>query len=469
MPEDTSPEYRTEQDCLGPVRVPADKLWGAQTERALKHFDYGEERMPLEIIHALAIIKIAAARVNSELGLIPADVAELVERAAAEVASGKLDEHFPLKIWQSGSGTQTNMNINEVLANRAAQLAGAELGRKDPVHPNDHVNRCQSTNDVIPTAIHMAAAQILTSKLLPALERLGSVLGDKTESFAGIIKIGRTHLQDAVPLSLGQEFSGYAAQIKGAIMGLHGVMDGLLMVPLGGTAVGTGLNSHPRFAALAMKQLGELTGTAFVISENRFAQLAAHDELVAASGAVRRTAVALMKIANDIRWLGSGPRCGIGEIRLPANEPGSSIMPGKVNPSQCEALTMVCVQIMGKDVAMGMAGSQGNFELNVYKPLMGYCLLSSLKVLAGAVVAFTEHCVSGIEADEVRIASVVDRSLMLVTALAPAIGYDRAAEVSRLALTRDATLREICLELEILDAETFDRLTDPSSMIGPRE
>ncbi|BBD07039.1 class II fumarate hydratase [Desulfovibrio ferrophilus] len=467
MPENDSPNYRMEEDSLGPVRVPADKLWGAQTERALGHFAYGEEQMPIEIVHALGRIKIAAARINSSLGLIPSDVAELVERAASEVAAGQLDEHFPLRIWQSGSGTQTNMNVNEVVANRAALLAGAEPGQKTPVHPNDHVNRCQSTNDAFPSAIHMAAVDVLTCKLLPALENLAAALGDKAESYVGIVKIGRTHLQDAVPLTLGQEFSGYAAQVVDSVMGLHGMMDGLLTIPLGGTAVGTGLNAHPHFAELAVNELRALTGYPFVTSENRFAQLAAHDDLVAASGAVRRTAVALMKIANDIRWLGSGPRCGIGEIRLPANEPGSSIMPGKVNPSQCEALTMACVQVMGMDAAMGMAGSQGNFELNVYKPLMGHCLLSSMKTLAGAVASFTMYCVSGIEADEKRIGDVVDKSLMLVTALAPAIGYDRAAEIAKLALERGATLREICLELKVLDAETFDRLTDPSSMIGP--
>jgi len=467
MPE-TAPSQRIETDSLGRIEVPAERLWGAQTQRALMHFPYGEERIPPEIIHALGRIKIAAARVNSALGLIPADVGVLIERAASEVAEGRLDEHFPLKVWQSGSGTQSNMNVNEVVANRAAVLAGAEPGKKTPVHPNDHVNRCQSTNDAFPTAIHMAAAQVLESRLLPALESLAGALRDKAESFAGIVKIGRTHLQDAVPLTLGQEFSGYAAQVVDAVMGLHATMDGLLTVPLGGTAVGTGLNAHPEFAERAVNELRALTGLPFMPAPNRFAQMAAHDDLVAASGAVRRAAVALMKIANDVRWLGSGPRCGIGEIRLPANEPGSSIMPGKVNPSQCEALTMACVQVMGLDAALAMAGTQGNFELNVYKPLLGYDLLTAMKILAGAAAAFTEHCVAGIQADEERIRSTVSRSLMLVTALAPAIGYDRAAEVAKLAHERGATLREICLELGVLDAETFDRLTDPSAMTGPR-
>lgn len=469
MTRDDSPLIRLEQDTMGAVEVPADRLWGAQTQRALGHFGYGAEHMPGEVVRALGRIKVAAARANRELGLVPSEVADLVERAAAEVAEGALDEHFPLMVWQSGSGTQTNMNVNEVVANRAAQLAGARPGRKDPVHPNDHVNRCQSTNDAFPTAMHVAAASLALDGLLPALDDLASELEEKAERYAGIVKTGRTHLQDAVPLTLGQEVGAWAKQVRASADALRTAVDSLYAVPLGGTAVGTGLGAHPRFAELAVRHLAELTGLPLYPAGDRFARLAAHDDLVAVSGAVRRTAVALTKVANDVRWLGAGPRCGIAELRLPANEPGSSIMPGKVNPSQCEALTMACAYVMGLDASMALAGSQGNFQLNVYKPLMAHCLLSALRTLGGAVAAFTERCAAGIEPDEERIASMVGRSLMLVTALAPALGYDRAAEVSHLAHRTGATLREACLELGYLDAEAFDALMDPARMTAPRE
>ena len=459
---------RIEHDSLGPVRVPADRLWGAQTQRALEHFAYGTEAMPPAVVRALAQVKIAAARANAELGLLPSTLAGLIEDAAAEVAAGRLDDHFPLRIWQSGSGTQTNMNVNEVVANRAAQLAGAEPGRKDPVHPNDHVNLGQSTNDAFPTAMHMAAVQVLEGSLLPALDALAQALDAKTGAFADIVKTGRTHLQDAVPLTLGQEFSGYAAQVADAALGIHAALETLHEVPLGGTAVGTGLGAHPQFAGLAVGQLCALTGRPFVPAPNRFALMAAHDGLVAASGAVRTAAVALMKIANDVRWLGSGPRCGLGELRLPANEPGSSIMPGKVNPTQCEALTMACAYTLGLDAGLAVAGSQGNFELNVYKPLLIHNLLAMAAALAGAVDGFTRLCVAGLEADRERIAAAVDKSLMLVTALVPAIGYDMAARVALLAHARGTTLREACLELGCLDAARFDALLDPAAMAGPR-
>ena len=468
MPDDVSPAAdprRIEHDSLGPVSVPAGRLWGAQTQRALEHFARGGEAMPPAVVRALAQIKIAAARANAELGLLPAALARLVEAAAAEVASGALDGHFPLSIWQSGSGTQTNMNVNEVVANRAAQLAGAEPGRKDPVHPNDHVNLGQSTNDAFPTAMHMAAVQALEQELLPALETLAQALDAKAGAFAAVVKIGRTHLQDAVPLTLGQEFSGYAAQVAAAARGVRAGAQALLPVPLGGTAVGTGLGAHPRFAGLAVGHLRALTGRAFTPAPNRFALMAAHDGLVAASGAVRTAAVALMKIANDVRWLGSGPRCGLGELLLPANEPGSSIMPGKVNPTQCEALTMACAYALGLDAGLAVAGSQGNFELNVYKPLLIHNLLAMTSALAGTVDGFTRLCVAGIEADRERIAATVDKSLMLVTALVPAIGYDMAARVALLAHARGGTLREACLELGCLDAERFDALMDPAGMI----
>lgn len=469
MSRETNSEYRVERDTMGAVEVPAGKLWGAQTQRALGHFGYGTECMPVEVVHALGRIKVAAVRANRELGLVPSKVADLVERAALEVAAGELDAHFPLMVWQSGSGTQTNMNVNEVVANRAAQLAGAELGQKDPVHPNDHVNRCQSTNDAFPTALHMAVVDLAADGLLPALDALAAVFEAKAERYAGLVKTGRTHLQDAVPLTLGQEMGAWAEQICAAADALRVAVDALYAVPLGGTAVGTGLGSHPRFAALAVRQLAELSGRPYRPADNRFARLAAHDDVVAVSGAVRRVAVALTKVANDVRWLGAGPRCGIGELRLPANEPGSSIMPGKVNPSQCEALTMACAYVMGLDAATAYAGAQGNFQLNVYKPVMAHCLLASLRVLSGATGAFTVHCAEGLEADEERIGSMVGRSLMLVTALAPAVGYDRAAEVAHLAHKRGSTLREACLELGYLDGEAFDRLVDPAQMTAPRE
>lgn len=468
MTEDST-TYRIEKDSLGQVKVPADRLWGAQTQRALENFDYGTEMMPRAVIHALGRIKVAAARANAELGRLPAMLAEMVEQAAQEVADGRLDDHFPLKVWQSGSGTQTNMNVNEVVANRAAQILGEEIGRKAPIHPNDHVNMAQSTNDAFPTAMHMATVEALDTRLLPALEALADELARKAEAFSGIVKTARTHLQDAVPVTLGQVFSGYHAQVADAVSRLHGALEELYQVPLGGTAVGTGLGAHPAFAEHAVGYLRSLTGQPFMPAQNRFAHMAAHDAMVTASGAVRVAAVGLMKIANDVRWLGSGPRCGIGELRLPANEPGSSIMPGKINPTQCEALTMACTYAMGQDAGVGMAGSQGNFELNVFKPVIVHGVLSAADVLAGAARSFTTRCVAGLEADEERIRATMDKSLMLVTALAPAIGYDLAAEVALKAHREGLTLREACVALDCLDTEEFDRLTDPAGMVGPHE
>jgi fumarate hydratase, class II len=462
---DPAPATRIETDSMGPIAVRADRYWGAQTERSLHHFAIGNDRMPIAVVHALGLLKRAATAVNRELGLLDARRAELIARAADEVIAGKLDAHFPLSVWQTGSGTQTNMNVNEVIANRAIELAEGKLGSKDPVHPNDHVNLSQSSNDTFPTAMHVAAALAITRRLVPSVQALRDALAAKAREFAGIVKIGRTHLQDAVPLTLGQEFSGYVAQLDGALARIDATLPGLLALAIGGTAVGTGLNAPAGFGDAVARKLAELTGLSFVSAPNKFAALAAHDDLVMASGALRTLAVALMKIANDLRWLGSGPRSGLGELALPENEPGSSIMPGKVNPTQAEALTMVAVQVMGNDTAIALAGSQGNFELNVFKPVIIFNFLHSAELLTDACARFREFCVDGIQANRVRIAELVGRSLMLVTALAPHIGYDRAAAIAKKAHAEGLTLREAALASGHVTAEQYDRWVRPEDMV----
>jgi fumarate hydratase, class II len=462
---DPAPATRIETDSMGPIAVRADRYWGAQTERSLHHFAIGNDRMPIAVVHALGLLKRAATAVNRELGLLDARRAELIAHAADEVIAGKLDAHFPLSVWQTGSGTQTNMNVNEVIANRAIELAEGKLGSKDPVHPNDHVNMSQSSNDTFPTAMHVAAALEITRRLVPSVQALRDALAAKAREFAGIVKIGRTHLQDAVPLTLGQEFSGYVAQLDGALARIDATLPGLLALAIGGTAVGTGLNAPAGFGDAVARKLAELTGLSFVSAPNKFAALAAHDDLVMASGALRTLAVALMKIANDLRWLGSGPRSGLGELALPENEPGSSIMPGKVNPTQAEALTMVAVQVMGNDTAIALAGSQGNFELNVFKPVIIFNFLHSAELLTDACARFREFCVDGIQANRVRIAELVGRSLMLVTALAPHIGYDRAAAIAKKAHAEGLTLREAALASGHVTAEQYDRWVRPEDMV----
>ena len=462
-------DVRTETDSLGKIEVPTDRYWGAQTQRSLHYFSIGEDPMPLAVIRAFGILKKAAALANRELGVLDEEQARWIIEAADEVIEGKLDDHFPLRVWQTGSGTQTNMNANEVIANRAIELAGGQLGSKDPVHPNDHVNRSQSSNDTFPTAMHLAGAEILVRAVLPAVRELRDALARKQAEFDDIVKIGRTHLQDAVPLTLGQQFSGYVAQLDADLERIEASLPGLYELAIGGTAVGTGLNSPPGFAERCSAHLAELTGLPFVPAPNRFASLAAHDAVVAASGALRVLAGSLMKIANDIRWAGSGPRCGLGELILPANEPGSSIMPGKVNPTQCEALTMVAVQVMGNDAAIGIAGSQGSFELNVFKPVMIYNLIHSARLLADSCTHFRKFLVEGLDADREQIAAHVERSLMLVTALTPRIGYDRAAEVAHKAQEEGLTLKEACLALGVLSAEEFDEIVQPAKMARPHE
>jgi fumarate hydratase, class II len=460
---------RTERDTMGPVQVPSDRYWGAQTQRSLHYFDIGEDRMPGEVVRAFGLLKLACAEVNELEGKLPPEKASLIKAAALEVADGKLDGHFPLRVWQTGSGTQTNMNASEVIANRAIEMAGGELGSKTPVHPNDDVNMAQSSNDTFPTAMHMAAAEALTASLLPAVRGLREALSEKSEAFKSIVKIGRTHLMDAVPLTLGQEFSGYVAQLDQNAAGIEASLPGLYELAIGGTAVGTGLNTYPGFAEKVAARIAERTGRPFTSAPNKFAALASHDALVSSHGAMKTLASSLMKIANDLRWLGSGPRCGLHELSLPENEPGSSIMPGKVNPTQCEAMTMVCAQVMGNDVAVGVAGSQGNFELNVYKPLIIFNFLHSARLLSDACRSFTAHLVKDLRADGERIAWYVGRSLMLVTALSPAIGYDRAAQVAHKAHAENKTLKEACLELGYLSGEEFDRLVRPEKMLGPSE
>ncbi len=460
-------QTRIETDTMGAVEVPADKYWGAQTARSLQHFAIGTERMPRELIRALGIVKKAAALVNAELGLLPPEKAQLIVRAADEVIEGQLDEHFPLSVWQTGSGTQTNMNVNEVIANRAIELAGGELGSKRPIHPNDDVNKSQSSNDVFPTAMHIAAAEQLVHTLLPAVRELQQTLQRKSEEFADIIKIGRTHLMDAVPLTLGQEFSGYAHQLANAIRRIEAVLPDLYELAIGGTAVGTGLNTHPEFAERMAAKIAELTGLPFVSAPNKFEALAAHDALVWAHGAVRTLAVALHKIANDIRWMASGPRAGLAEIRIPENEPGSSIMPGKVNPTQSEAMTMVAVQVLGNDVTISIAGASGAFELNVYKPVIIYNFLQSVRLLSDTCRMFNRYCAVGIEPNRERLRQYVEQSLMLVTALNPYIGYDNAARIAKYAYQTGKTLKEAAVELGLLSAEEFDRIVRPEAMVRP--
>jgi fumarate hydratase class II len=459
---------RLERDTLGEVEVPADRYWGAQTARSLANFPIGDELIPREIIRALGVLKRAAARANAALGQLTDRQAELIIRAAGEVADGTLDDHFPLVVWQTGSGTQTNMNANEVIANRAIELAGGKLGAKDPIHPNDHVNLGQSSNDTFPTAMHIAAAQQILHHLLPSLEHLRNTLASKSVEFSDIVKIGRTHMMDAVPLTLGQEFSGYVQQLDKNVARVRAALPDLYELALGGTAVGTGLNSHPEFADRACAEIAEITGLPFVPAGNYFEALAAHDALVAASGALKTTAVALTKIGQDIRLLGSGPRSGIGELILPANEPGSSIMPGKVNPTQVEALTMVAAQVIGNDVAITMGGANGHLELNVYKPLMIFNLLQSIRLLGDAARSFADRCVAGIQPDRGRIAELVARSLMLVTALNPRIGYDNAARVAKKAHADGTTLKEAAVDLGLLSADEFDELVRPEEMTGSK-
>ena len=458
---------RTETDTFGPIEVPADRYWGAQTERSRRNFRIGEERMPLPLTRALGVIKHAAAEVNHQLGSLDARRMTAIVRAAQEVIDGKLDEHFPLLVWQTGSGTQSNMNVNEVIAARANEMLGGKPGSKSPVHPNDHVNMSQSSNDCFPTAMHIAAATEITHRLIPALAHLQAALEQKSKEFARIIKIGRTHTQDATPLTLGQEFSGYAAQVRLGGTRMRTALKELYPLAQGGTAVGTGLNAKPQFAKLIAKRIAALTGLPFVTAPNKFEALASHDAMVFVHGALASVATGLFKVANDIRLLGSGPRSGLGELILAENEPGSSIMPGKVNPTQSEALTMVCCQVFGNETTVSMAGSQGHFELNVYKPVIIYATLQSIRLLADAAMSFTDHCVTGIRANEPRIRELMKNSLMLVTALAPKIGYERAATIAKAAHANGTTLREEALRLGYVTAAEFDRLVRPEKMTRP--
>ena len=461
-------ETRIETDSMGAIAVQNDRYWGAQTQRSLIYFAIGHDTMPRELIRAFGILKRAAVTVNQALGKLSDDQAQLVIRASDEVIAGKLDDHFPLSVWQTGSGTQTNMNANEVISNRAIEMASGVVGSKTPIHPNDHVNMSQSSNDTFPTAMHIASAEVIHQRLIPMVTKLRDALSIKSRDFEKIIKIGRTHLMDAVPLTLGQEFSGYVAQLNQGLQRIQATLPGLYELAIGGTAVGTGLNTHPEFADRSAAEIAKLTGLPFVSAPNKFAALAAHDAIVATSGALKTLACALMKIANDLRWMGSGPRCGLGELILPANEPGSSIMPGKVNPTQCEAMTMVCVQVMGNDAAIGFAGSQGNFELNVFKPVLIHNLLHSMRLLSDACSSFTDHMVVGIEPNRDRIDYFLNDSLMLVTALNPKIGYDRAAQVAKKAYQDNITLRSACVTLGYLTGEEFDSIVRPERMISPQ-
>jgi fumarate hydratase, class II len=451
---------------MGEIQVPNDQYWGAQSQRSLLHFDIGDDKMPREMIRALGILKKAAAQVNGELGKLDSGKQKLIEAAADEVISGKLDEHFPLRVWQTGSGTQTNMNANEVISNRAIELAGGVMGSKKPIHPNDDVNMSQSSNDTFPTAMYIAAAEEMT-RLIPEVQSLHDAISAKAKEFKRVVKIGRTHLQDATPLTVGQEMSGWASLLDRDVKRIKSVLPGLFDLAIGGTAVGTGLNSHPKFGTKAAQKIAKITGLPFKSHPNKFAALSAHDEIVFASGALKTLAASLMKIANDIRWLASGPRCGLGEITLPENEPGSSIMPGKVNPTQSEAMTMVCVQVFGNDVAITIAGSQGNFELNVFKPVMIHNLLHSIRLLRDACHAFVEYCVKGIELNREQIDEHLRQSLMLVTALNPYIGYDKAAQVAKHAHKKKISLRESAQQLGFLTGEEFDRLVKPEEMTHP--
>jgi fumarate hydratase class II len=464
--KEAKPGTRIESDSMGEVEVPADKYWGAQTERSLLHFNIGDDVMPREMIRALGILKKAAALVNQDLGKLPAEKAKLIVQACDEVIEGKLDGHFPLRVWQTGSGTQTNMNANEVISNRAIELAGGVLGSKQPIHPNDDVNMSQSSNDTFPTAMYIAGAEQL-NKLIPAIQKVHDAIDAKAEEFRDVVKIGRTHLQDATPLTVGQEMSGWASLVERDIDRMRMALPGLCDLAIGGTAVGTGLNSHPEFPERAAKKIAELTGLPFKSHPNKFAALSAHDEIVFASGALKTLAGSLMKIANDIRWLASGPRCGLGELVLPENEPGSSIMPGKVNPTQSEAMTMVCVQVFGNDAATTFAGSQGNFELNVFKPVMIHNFLHSVRLLHDASRSFVEYCIAGIELNREQIDEHLKDSLMLVTALNPHIGYDKAAQVAKNALKKGISLRESAIALGFLSGEEFDRYVKPEEMTHP--
>lgn len=461
--------YRIETDTMGEIQVPNDKYYGAQTARSLKNFKIGGEKFPPELIKALGIVKKAAAIVNNELGTLPTDKKDLIVKAADEVIEGKLMEHFPLVVWQTGSGTQTNMNVNEVISNRAIEMAGGVLGSKKPIHPNDDVNKAQSTNDAFPTAIHVAAVMETHRRLIPMIEKLRDALSAKAEEFKDIIKIGRTHLMDATPLTLGQEFSGYAQQLTHGLERINDTLKRMYLIPLGGTAVGTGLNTHKDYAVKVAAKISELTDKPFKTAPNKFEALAAKDSIVEFSGTLKTLAASLMKIANDIRWLGSGPRCGIGEILLPENEPGSSIMPGKVNPTQAEAMTMVCAQVFGNDVTINFTGASGNFELNVFMPVIAFNILQSIKLLADAAESFTDNCVVGIKANLINIKKNLENSLMLVTSLNPVIGYDNSAKAAKKAHKENKTLKEAVLELGLLTSEQFDQAVRPEKMIGPKE
>jgi fumarate hydratase class II len=458
---------RTESDSMGLIEVPSDRYWGAQTQRSLKHFDIGDDKMPPELIRAFGVLKKAAALVNRDLGKLDDEKTRLITQAADEVIAGTLNDEFPLRIWQTGSGTQTNMNSNEVISNRAIELAGGVKGSKKPIHPNDDVNMSQSSNDTFPTAMHIAAAEEVKRNLIPAVEELRQTLNAKAEAFADVVKIGRTHLQDATPITVGQEMSGWVSLLDRDLERLGMALGGLYDLAIGGTAVGTGLNAHPEFAERASAKVAELTGLPFRSHPNKFAGLSAHDELVFASGALKTLAASLMKIANDVRWLASGPRCGLGELIIPENEPGSSIMPGKVNPTQSEAMTMVAVQVYGSDAAIGFAGSQGNFELNVFKPVMIYNFLHSVRLLSAACRSFNEHCAIGIEVDRKRIQQYVENCLMLVTALNPVVGYDKAAKIAKTAHQNGSSLKEAAVALNILTPEEFDRYMKPEKMVSP--
>ena len=460
---------RTESDSMGTIEVPDEVYWGAQTARSLIHFNIGEDRMPPELIRAIGILKKAAALVNTDLGKLAKEKTQLIIAAADEVIAGKLNDHFPLRIWQTGSGTQTNMNANEVIANRAIELAGGQKGSKKPIHPNDHVNMSQSSNDTFPTAMHIAAAIVLNEKLIPALGELQTVLDNKSREFANVVKTGRTHLQDATPLTVGQEISGWSSLVRRDLDRIRIAIDGLYDLALGGTAVGTGLNTHPEFAERASQKIAELTQMPFRSHPNKFAALSAHDELVFASGALATCAGSLMKIANDVRWLASGPRCGIGELSIPENEPGSSIMPGKVNPTQCEAVTMVAVQVHGNNAAIAFGGSQGNFELNVFKPVIIHNFLHSVRLLTDVSASFVRHCLTGLEVNKARIDYFVSRSLMLVTALSPTIGYDKCAKLAHYAHEHDLSLREANQALKFLSDEEFQKVVRPETMTKPDE
>jgi fumarate hydratase, class II len=462
-------EQRIEKDTMGEMPVPADRYYGCQTARSVVNFPIGTERMPIEVVHAFGILKKAAAQANLDLGLLDARLCEAICHAADEVAGGELDDHFPLVVWQTGSGTQTNMNANEVIANRAIEMLGGKLGSKDPVHPNDHVNMSQSSNDTFPAAMTIAAGIAVCGSLLPSLRQLHAVLDAKAKAWEDIIKIGRTHLMDAVPLTLGQEFSGYAAQVAYGIERIELILPRLLELAIGGTAVGTGLNTKRGYDERVAAKIAVATGLPFTAAPNKFEALAAHDAMVMASGALKTVACSMMKIANDIRWMGSGPRCGLGELRLPENEPGSSIMPGKVNPTQCEAVTMVCAQVIGNDTAIAVAGASGNFELNVFKPVIIYNLLQSVRLLGDAAASFTEHCLDGLEPDRKRIDQLLHESLMLVTALNRKIGYDNAAKIAKTAHANGTTLRQEAVALGFLTAEEFDAAVDPAKMTGPSD